>query len=152
MSSIPCPAMLRIIRDPLPMEAREVATRIHGPEDVIGVVTPLLRHEPSEVMVCVHLTTKHRVIGVSVVGRGGIDHVPCDPREVFRPAILANAAAVILAHNHPSGDPEPSPPDLEVTRRIEDAGRLLGIPLLDHLIVGDGRHVSMAVEGHIKAG
>ena len=147
--SCPAPALLRIVRDPLPAEAREAAAAIHGPADVIGVVMALLSSEPSEVMLAVSLTAKHRVIGVSVVGRGGLDHVPCDPREVFRAAFLANAAAVILAHNHPSGDPEPSAPDLEVTRRVTDAGRLLGIPLLDHVIVGDGCFVSMRSMGHL---
>ena len=149
---MPCahpPALLRIVRAPLPAEAREAAVAVRGPEDVAGVVVPLLRDEPSEVMLVVLLTAKHRVVGVSVVGRGGIDHVPCEPREVFKTAILANAAAVILAHNHPSGDPEPSGADLDVTQRIEDAGRLLGIPLLDHLIVGDGRFVSMHDLGHL---
>ena len=152
MPHAPSPALLRVVRDPLPAEAREAAVQVRGPEDLAGVVIPLLCNEASEVMLAVTLTTKHRVIGVSVVGRGGIDHVPCDPREVFRAAVLANAAAIILAHNHPSGDPKPSGPDMDVTRRIADAGRLLGIPLLDHLIVGDGCFVSMAVEGHIKAG
>lgn len=135
-------ALLRIVREPWPREVREGT--VHGPEDVEAVVGPLLRTEPSEVMLAVLLTTAHRVIGVHVVARGGIDHVPCEPREVFRAALLANAAAVILAHNHPSGDPTPSHQDIDVTRRIAAAGRLLGIPLLDHLVVGDRDYTSLA--------
>lgn len=131
------PSYLRVVRDPLPQEAREAAMQVQGPQDALAVVEPLLWAEPSEVMLAVLLTAKHGVIGVHTVARGGIDHVPCEPREVFRAALLANAAAVILAHNHPSGDPTPSQKDRDVTRRIAAAGRLLGIPLLDHLVVGD---------------
>ena len=65
------------------------------------------------------------------------------PREVFRPALREAAAAVVCAHNHPSGDPEPSAEDLEVTRRLLDAGRLLGVPLLDHVVLGDARALSL---------
>ena len=65
------------------------------------------------------------------------------PREVFRPAVRSGAAAVVVAHNHPSGDPEPSAEDLEVTRRLAETGRLLGIPLLDHVVVGEGAWVSL---------
>ena len=145
MSCVPCPAMLRVVRDPLPQQAQEaVPPQFCSPDDAAKIVTPLLRAEPSEVMLALLLNTEHRLIGVTVVGRGGIDHVPAEPREVFRTAILANAATVLLAHNHPSGDPEPSQPDLDVTRRLAAAGRLLGIPLLDHLVIGDsGRYVSI---------
>ena len=138
------PCYLRIVRDPLPATAREAAVQVQGPQDALSVVGPLLRAEPSEVMLAVLLTAKHAVIGVHTVARGGIDHVSCEPREVFRAALLANAAAVILAHNHPSGDATPSNRDIDVTRRIAAAGRLLGIPLLDHLVVGDGSWTSLA--------
>jgi DNA repair protein RadC len=71
-------------------------------------------------------------------------------REVFRAAVQEGASAVILVHNHPSGDPRPSPEDRTVTRQLAEAGNLVGIPVLDHIIVGDGRYVSMAEEGGVR--
>lgn len=149
----PFPSLLsfRMVRRALPAEAREVAANpFRGPEDVALFVRPLLEDEPSEVMLAVFVDTKHHITGVAVVGRGGLDHVPCDPREVFRAAILANAACVILAHNHPSGDPEPSAPDIAVTERLAKCGELMGIALLDHLVTGArGRFVSLKARGVI---
>jgi DNA repair protein RadC len=105
MPSCQSPALLRVLQAPLPREPHEAAVAVRGPEDVAAVVIPLLQDEPSEVMLSVALTAKHRVIGTWEVGRGGIDRVPCEPREVFRAALLVDAAAVVLAHNHPSGAP-----------------------------------------------
>ena len=79
--------------------------------------------------------------------RGTLNASLISPREVFRLAVVEGAAAVILAHNHPLGDPAPSPDDRAVTRQIAEAGRALGIPVLDHVIVGDGRFASLAEEG-----
>lgn len=93
------------------------------------------------------LNTKHRLLGVEVVGVGGLDQVAVHPREVFKPAIRRSAAAVILAHNHPSGDPEPSAADLLLTQRLVAAGRLLGVAVLDHVIVGRQGHVSLRARG-----
>ena len=93
------------------------------------------------------LTTKHRVIAYHEVSRGILDSTLVHPREVFRAAILANAAGIVAGHNHPSGDPTPSPDDIALTRRLAAAGEVLGVPLLDHIIVGDGRYYSFKEVG-----
>lgn len=96
------------------------------------------------------LDTKHRLLGVEVVGQGGLDHVAAHPREVFKPAIRRSAAAVILAHNHPSGDSEPSGQDALLTERLVEAGRVLGVPVLDHLVIGRGGYVSLRKRGLVR--
>ena len=88
------------------------------------------------------LDARNRVLAIPEISRGTLSTSLVHPREVFRPAILAQAAAVIVAHNHPSGLSEPSEQDHAVTERLARAGRLIGIPLLDHLIVGDGSYHS----------
>ncbi|MBU4533325.1 MAG: DNA repair protein RadC [Firmicutes bacterium] len=95
------------------------------------------------------LTTKHRVIRIETVTIGTLNSSPVHPREVFRPAIKHGACAVVLAHNHPSGDPEPSSQDRQLTQRLVEAGRLIGIEVLDHIIVGDGRFVSLKERGSL---
>ena len=107
----------------------------------------LLQDEPGEVFAILCLSTKHRVIAYHEVSRGSLDSTLVHPREVFKAALLANAAAIVLAHNHPSGDPTPSPDDMTLTRRLVDAGRLLGVDVLDHIVIGDGRHVSFRERG-----
>jgi len=92
------------------------------------------------------LSTKNRVIGLAQVSVGTLDASLVHPREVFKTAILANAASVILVHNHPSGDPAPSPEDRQITERCAAAGKILGIPLLDHVIVGRDRIESLRRE------
>ncbi len=111
--------------------------RIRGPADVHRMMAPRLRglaHEEFHVLL---LNTQHRVLRDVTVTRGILDASLIHPREVFRPAILASAAAVVLVHNHPSGDPTPSPEDRAVSRQMEEAGRTLGIRVLDHVVVGD---------------
>lgn len=91
-----------------------------------------------------HLNQRHAVVARHVVSQGSLGCVEVHPREVFRAAIMAGAAAVILVHNHPSGDCAPSPEDWSVTKRICAAGELLGIRVLDHVVIGDGSHTSLA--------
>ena len=94
------------------------------------------------------LDTKNRVIGINTVSVGILDSALVHPREVFKPAILCNASSIILAHNHPSGDPSPSFEDQRVTKRIKEAGDLLGIEVLDHVVVGEqGRFCSLKERG-----
>ncbi len=119
------------------------------PADAAIALTTLLQDEPSEVFGILCLTTKHRVIAFHEVSRGILDSTLVHPREVFRAALLANAAAIVAGHNHPSGDPSPSPDDIALTRRLASAGDIMGVPLLDHVIVADGRYYSFREGGLI---
>lgn len=119
-----------------------VGRALNAPRDAASALVTLLQDEPSEVFAILCLTTKHRVIAYHEVSRGTLDSTPVHPREVFKAAILANAAAIIVCHNHPSGDPLPSLDDLEVTKRLVATGAVLGIDVLDHIVVGDGRYYS----------
>ncbi len=92
----------------------------------------------------VALDAKHRLVGVSTVSVGTVDHTFMAPREIYRDALAAGASALFLAHNHPSGDPTPSPDDQQITRRLAQAGATLGIDLIDHLVIGDPDWVSLA--------
>ncbi len=101
-----------------------------------------------EVFAVALLTIRRRVLGLHTVSVGCLTSSLVHPREVFKPAILAGSAALLLAHNHPSGDPEPSADDIALTRRLIAAGQLLGIEVLDHLILGEaGRFVSLRERG-----
>jgi DNA repair protein RadC len=121
--------------------------RIRGPVDVHALMAPRLRDLPHEEFHALLLNTQHRVLRDVTVTRGILDASLIHPREVFRPAIVENAAAVILVHNHPSGDPSPSPEDRAVTRQMRDAGRAIGIRILDHIVVGWGGWASAAPPG-----
>lgn len=125
----------------------ERGRRLHGPADVHGMFGPRLRHLLQEEFHVLLLDARHRLLSTSLVTRGTADTSLVHAREVFREAVREGACAVILVHNHPSGDPRPSPEDRTVTRQLSQAGTLVGIPVLDHVIVGDGRYVSMAEEG-----
>jgi DNA repair protein RadC len=108
---------------------------------------PSLRDLSQEEFRILLLNTQHAVLRELLVTRGILDASVVHAREVFRPAIVESAAAIILVHNHPSGDPVPSPEDREITRQLAEAGRLLGIPVVDHVVVGDGRYVSFVESG-----
>jgi len=95
----------------------------------------------------VHLSTKNTVNGVETVSVGTLNKTLIHPREIFKGAILNNAARVVLVHNHPSGDPEPSLEDINLTRKLVDAGNILSIPVVDHIMVGHGRFVSFKERG-----
>ncbi|MCA9729374.1 MAG: DNA repair protein RadC [Candidatus Eisenbacteria bacterium] len=127
---------------------RGVQQPIRTPQDVL----PLIRHfgyQAKEHFVSVMLNTRHLPIGVDVVSVGSISASIVHPREVFRPAISLSAASLILAHNHPSGDPSPSEEDLDITQRLRRVGDLVGIEVLDHLILGQGAPFSMREAGLI---
>lgn len=112
-------------------------TGIEGPEHVAQVLSRYLEHADREHFVALMLDAKNRIIGIHTVSVGTLFCAVVSPREVFKAAILANAASVIVAHNHPSGDVTPSPEDIQVTRTIQQAGKLLEIEVLDHVIVGE---------------
>lgn len=108
---------------------------------------PRLRYAAREQFVAVLLNSKNRVIATEVISEGTLTGSVVHAREVFAPALLHHAAAVIVAHNHPSGDPQPSCEDREVTAMLVESGKVLGIPLLDHLIIGDGAYYSFQEYG-----
>jgi len=126
--------------------AREVS-RIRGPRDVYGRLGPLLRDRRQEEFWVLHLDTQNQIIIERCLTIGLLNTSLVHPREVFAPAIVAGAASLILVHNHPSGDPEPSPEDIAVTRQLVESGRLLGIPVRDHVVLGDGGYVSLEERG-----
>ena len=121
--------------------------RLGDPDEVASFLVPLIGGADREHCLSVLLDTKHRVLRTLTVSIGSIDHTFMTPHGIFRDALLGNAAAVILAHNHPSGDPEPSRDDERVTRRLVESGRLVGVEVLDHLVVGGGSWVSLARRG-----
>ena len=112
------------------------------PQDVADFLMPRLRYAAKEQFVVILLNNKNKVIGTEVVSEGSLSSSIVHPREVFAPAILHHAAAIMVAHNHPSGDPKPSIEDEEVTRQLLRSGKVLGIPLIDHMIIGDGNYYS----------
>lgn len=114
------------------------------PDDAVAVVQPLLVGHDRECGVLVALDTRHRVIATALVSVGTAATTFLAPREVFREALLLGASAVVVAHNHPSGDPTPSADDERITRRLAQAGATLGVDLLDHLVVGDPDWTSLA--------
>jgi DNA repair protein RadC len=136
---------IRVAGEPL-----ERGRRLLGPGDVHGIFGPRLRHLVQEEFHVLLLDTRHRLLRASLSTRGTADTSLVHAREVFREAVREGASAVILVHNHPSGDPRPSPEDRTVTRQLCEAGTIVGIPVLDHVIVGDGRYVSMAEEGGMR--
>ena len=108
---------------------------------------PGLRGLAHEELHALYLDRRRRPLAVRALSRGSDRYTVVDPRQVYRPAVALSASGVILAHNHPSGDRTPSSQDREVTRRVAQAGQVLGIPLLDHLVVGDQGFTSLAAEG-----
>lgn len=120
-----------------------------SPADTRRFLQAQLRHYPYEVFACLFLDNRHRVIEFQELFRGTIDSASVHPREVVRHAIAINAAAVIFAHNHPSGIAEPSAADFRLTRQLRDALALVDVRVLDHMVVGDGDTVSLAERGQI---
>lgn len=123
--------------------------QVKQPADAYEILSSYLAGQDRENFVILMLDTKHKVIGINTVSVGNLNSSLVHPREVFKPAILSNAAAIVLGHNHPSGDTTPSSEDVDVTKRLSEAGKLLGIEILDHVIVGDGNFASMKERGYI---
>ena len=117
------------------------------PADAVDLLAPSMRGLRQEQFRALLLDSKHRVLRDVLVAQGGLNSAVVHPRDLLRPAILASAAALLLIHNHPSGDPEPSEEDLRLTARFEEASRLIGIELLDHLVIGGGEYISLKERG-----
>jgi DNA repair protein RadC len=129
------------------MNAAEELVVIKTPEDAVGLVMEGMRHLDREQFKALLLNTKNQVIGQEVISIGTLNSSIVHPRELFKSAIKRSAAAIILVHNHPSGDPSPSREDIDVTERLIEAGRIIGIRVLDHLIIGDNRFNSFKAQG-----
>lgn len=124
----------------------EVKT-VTNSQTVFDVLKPHFAGHDREEFVVLLLDAKRAIRGLHTVAIGSLTMSIVHPRETFKAAIVASAAAIILAHNHPSGDPTPSPEDRALTARLKECGTLLGIPVLDHVIVGDERYISFADNG-----
>ena len=139
--------------------AFELANRLEGyaesgdkpivktPEDVVGLVRGRLRGKKKEYFLALLLDTRGQLIKVSEISVGSLDTSIVHPREAFKEAISASAASVIFVHNHPSGDPEASEDDIKLTKRLAEAGEIVGIDVLDHIIIGDKKYLSLKGKG-----
>ncbi len=135
----------RFATTPLPPGTRFTSSR-----EVFEHFHERLRDRKKEVFLALLLDSKNRVLREIQVSEGSLNASIVHPREVFQPVIRESAAAVLFVHNHPSGDPEPSREDLDLTARLRDAGALMGVRVLDHIIIGSGRYISLADQGLIE--
>ena len=126
------------------------APEISGPESVDLLLRPEMESLVQEQLRVLLLDTRNRVIGQRVVYQGNVNSSVVRPAEVLRPAVVASATSIVVAHNHPSGDPNPSGADISITQDIADAGKLLGIELLDHVVIGRPGFVSMKEQGNLN--
>ncbi len=122
---------------------------VHNSDHVVAILKDELLKADRERLICMLLNTKNFIIGMDVVSVGTLNQSCAHPRELFKAAILANAASIILVHNHPSGDPAPSQEDVQMTERMKKAGEILGIKLLDHVIIGELGNYSFANAGRL---
>lgn len=138
---------LRVVKLSLVRETVEPYTsakQIRHGGDVASLIRSLIGDDPREVFCAVYLDAKHKVIAAHRISTGTADASPVHPREVFGPALQLAASGVVVSHNHPSGDPTPSATDRSVTERLKQCGELLGVPLLDHVVIGHGKYHSIA--------
>lgn len=124
----------------------KTGTRYTSPSQVYEMFSFLMQ-ETKEMFITLHLDGKNRIVCCDLVSIGSLNQSIVHPREVFKTACLSNAAAVILIHQHPTGDPTPSSEDIAITRRLKEAGEIMGIKILDHIIVGDGEYLSFIERG-----
>lgn len=120
---------------------------VNSPQDIAHLVMEEMRYLDREHFRVVSLSTKNHVLGISPISVGSLNSSLVHPRECFKEAIRRNSNAIILLHNHPSGDPTPSREDMDVTRRLSEGGQILGIEVLDHVIIGDNRYISLKERG-----
>ncbi len=137
---------LKIVRER--REGYGSLTRFRSSADVYAAFKERFEQVDREEFLVLVLDAKNAVLGFNLVSVGTLTSSLVHPREVFKPAILGNAAALILLHNHPSGDPAPSAEDLHLTRRLREVGEVFDIKVLDHIIVGAGRYVSFVDDGY----
>lgn len=137
---------------------RRLSCEVSGPRQVINCPTDIyellkerMRYYDREHFQAVFLNTKHHVLAVETISVGSLNSSIVHPRELFKNSIKRSAAALVIAHNHPSGDPSPSAEDIAITRRLVEAGNIIGIQLLDHIIIGESSFVSLKEQGIIQS-
>lgn len=130
-------------------EALPLRLKVDNPKVAYNLIRDEIENEKREHFIAIFLDTKSFLIGYEVIAIGTLSQALVHPREVFYPAIRRKAASLIIAHNHPTGDPTPSTQDLEITRQLIAAGRLMGIPVNDHIIVGKADYCSIKMKGLI---
>ncbi|MFZ2948966.1 MAG: DNA repair protein RadC [Desulfuromonadaceae bacterium] len=133
-----------VIREDMPAYISTV--RFTSPRQVFEMFKDLI-YETKEHFLCLHLDGKNRIICLDRVSVGSLNQSVVHVREVYKSALLSSAAAIILIHQHPSGDPSPSTEDIIITKRLKESGELIGIPILDHIIIGEGQFVSFVEQG-----
>lgn len=126
---------------------KEQDNYVKCPQDVANLLMEEMRYLKKEYMKLILLNVKCNVISIENISIGNLNASIVHPREVYLPAIKKSSASVIMVHNHPSGDPTPSNEDINITKRIAEAGKIIGIELVDHIIIGDGRYISLKEKG-----
>ena len=132
-------------------EPEEARVQIRSPEDIAGAYGPHMRDLKKEIFKVVILNTANVIVSDYTISEGGLAASIVEPRAVFQRAIMDNAASIICLHNHPSGNPEPSREDIRVTRQLVEAGKIMGIPVHDHLIIAGKNYTSLAERGLMNA-
>lgn len=123
---------------------------LRTPQDVLAVLRPIMAGRLQESLILLHLDARRRLIGWEEVAKGALNAVRASLRDIFRSALVVNAAAIVLSHNHPSGDPTPSPDDVALTERLHAAADLLGVSVLDHIVIADEGADSFAVSSLLQ--
>jgi DNA repair protein RadC len=130
--------------------SEEPKRKICSPKDVYTLIYPKMREQKKERFVTLYLDTKNQILKQETISIGSLNASIVHPREVFKVALELSSASIIITHNHPSGDPSPSREDIMITEKLCEGGKLLGIDVLDHIIIGDGRYTSLKDEGFIR--
>ncbi|MGG1515774.1 DNA repair protein RadC [Paenibacillus oryzisoli] len=125
----------------------DVRPTIRSPKDIAEFMREDMRYLQKEHFVCLFLNTKNQILAKETLSMGSLNASIVHPREVFRAAIKCSSASIVCVHNHPSGDPTPSPEDVNLTARLVEAGSIIGIDVLDHVIIGDQRYISLKEQG-----
>lgn len=123
--------------------------KVNSPESVLRLLGPILKNETKEHFFVIFLNNKNEIHGWQRISTGTVSESMVHPREVFQGALLTNASSILVMHNHPSGDLKPSHEDTKTTKRLVEAGLILGIPVLDHIIISDGKYMSFKEDGLI---
>jgi DNA repair protein RadC len=137
------------------LEVREIEysydkrPKINSMDDVVQIVKPMISDSNKEFFMALYLNTKNGVLKQEVISIGSLNANIVHPREIFKTACMISASSIIVAHNHPSGDPLPSREDIEITKKLHEAGKMMGIELLDHVIIGHDRNYGFKESGQL---